>query len=223
MERLLDLVEKYPLDFVSYLSSSLPIVVGALTHEFHKRVQRYIWLFFIFLFLKDSYSFLHIYYVLSNVYIQNLETLLEIGFAGLIYYTCFNTSLSKRVILYAGIMSFCIVVLAYSQERVSIISLLTFRIYSIGLSLAYFNKIIVDLRIKNILKHTMFWFSAGLLIYATGTFFVSLFSEFLFDPKLTNNEIFDNYWNVSNDLFVIFSGLSSIGLWVSKYDSKNLI
>lgn len=92
-----------------------------------------------------------------------------------------------------------------------------------GLSLAYFNKIIADLRIRNILKHTLFWFTAGLLVFVTGTFFTSLFSEFIFDPKTVPDETFDFYWNINNILFVIFSALSALGLWVSKYDRDNLI
>lgn len=223
MERLLYLFGKYPLDFVSYLSSLLPIFIGLLTYQYHRLIQRCIWLFFIFLSIKDSYSLWYVYHVRSNIHIQNLETLFEIGFVGLIYYSTFTTPVSKRIIALTGLAAAGVVLLTYDYERVSFISLLTYRVYSISLSLAYFNKVMVDLRIKNILKHTLFWFSAGLLIFATGTFFVSLFSEFIFNPQVVDDATFDTYWNLNNTLSLIFASLSATGLWFSRYDRENIL
>lgn len=97
------------------------------------------------------------------------------------------------------------------------------KLFITALALTYLNEIVKEARIKSILSYSMFWVSAGFLIYSLGTFFVSLFGEFLFDPKLVDDETFNIYWNLNNVLFIIFSVLSSIGLWFSKYDSENLI
>ncbi len=116
-----------------------------------------------------------------------------------------------------------VILLTYTDDRPSLPSLLLFRVYSGVASLAYFNKILADLRIRNILKHPLFWFSAGLLIYVLGTFFTSLFSEFIFDPKTVPDETFDFYWNINNVLFVFFSLLSAIGIWCVRYDQDNVL
>lgn len=122
-----------------------------------------------------------------------------------------------------GMLTIGVILLTYTDDRPSLPSLLLFRVYSGVASLAYFNKILADLRIRNILKHPLFWFSAGLLIYVLGTFFTSLFSEFIFDPKTVPDETFDFYWNINNVLFVFFSLLSAIGIWCVRYDQDNVL
>jgi hypothetical protein len=80
------------------------------------------------------------------------------------------------------------------------------------------------MRIKNILLHTMFWFGAGLLVYASGTFFSMLFSEYWYgDITQVPAEIFDRYWNICQILFIIFCCITSVGLWVSKRDRENFV
>lgn len=223
MERLLHLIETYPLDFVSYAFGSLPIFIGLLRIRYFFKPHYYVWLLFCFFFVKDTVSLWYVYYKISNIYVQNIETLFETILVGLAYHACFDSLLSRRIILYLGVLTSLTIILSYNYERVSLVSLLLFRVYSIGLALTYFNKIIVDLRIKSILKHSIFWFSAGLLLYATGTFFISLFSEFLFDPEEADNDTFDVYWNISQLLFMNFALLAAIGLWFSKCDRTNMI
>lgn len=223
MEKLLDLAGRYPLDFVAHLSSLIPIAIGLLTFRLYGRTHRYIWLLFVFFFLKDTFSLWYSYRTLNNLFIQNLETVFETALVGLIYYSCFSNTVSKRIILGTGILTVGVIAVMYTPNQLSLPSLLLFRVYSIVASLAYFNKTLADLRIKNILKHPLFWFTAGLLIYVLGTFFTSLFSEFIFDPKTVSNETFDFYWNINNVLFVVFSLLTAVGLWCVKYDRNNTL
>ncbi|GAB4045818.1 hypothetical protein [Spirosoma litoris] len=223
-ERLLDLWVKYPIDLFSHLSSCLPILFGAIRRRSLNKNAIYIWLFFVFCFSKDTYALWHALYALNTFYIQNLETVFQTVLIGLVYYYCFDTRLSKRITIGLSLLSLCIIVYAYNTTEVSIIALSTFRLLSISLSLAYFNKILVDMRISNVLLHTMFWFSAGLLLYASGTFFIMLFSEYWYkDINKVPAEVFDKYWNATQILFIFFSILSAYGLWVSKYDQENFI
>lgn len=222
MERLLYLFEKYPLDLLTHLSSLLPIIIGTATYRDHSRNQRYIWLFWIAYFLKETYSLTYVYKAQANIHIQNLEPILYTIFIAYIFFVCFRSVAVRRVILVGAVVVCMVVIASFNRQNPSLYSLLSFRIYAIGLSLAYFNKIIADLRIKNILKHTMFWFASGLLTYATGTFFISLFSDFLFDTTAVDDETFDTYWNLSNIVFIIFALLSAIGLQFSKYDRSNM-
>ena len=70
----------------------------------------------------------------------------------------------------------------------------------------------------------MFWFTSGLLIYVTGTFFIMLLSEYWYqDGNKVPIDVFDRYWNLSQLLAILFTIFSAIGIWFSKCDSENLI
>lgn len=223
MEPLLKYIERYPLDFVSSISSLLPVIVGIITLSSHRPAHRYVWLLFVFSFIKDSFSIWHIHQEPNNLFILNLETVFETALVGLIYYSCFSNAVSRRMIVGGGVLTIGVILLTYTPDKLSLPSLLLFRVYCTIASLAYFNKILTDLRIRNILKHPLFWFSSGLLIYVLGTFFTSLFSEFIFDPKTVPDETFDFYWNINNVLFVVFAVLSAVGLWCARYDQDNVL
>ncbi|GAB3798716.1 hypothetical protein GCM10028819_20450 [Spirosoma humi] len=223
-DRLLELSVRYPIDLLSYLSSLIPILISVLRFNQLTKIALYIILFFAFCFVKDTYALWYVIRALNTTFIQNLETLFQSFLIGFIYYNCFDKRLSKQIL--AGLTLLCatLIVFTYEDIKVSVTALLSFRVLSIGLSLAYFNKILVDMRIKNVLTHTMFWFSAGLLIFAAGTFFIVLFSEYWYkDINKVPAEVFDKYWNASQILFIIFCLFSGIGLWFSKYDKENFI
>ena len=76
--------------------------------------------------------------------------------------------------------------------------------------------------IRNILKHDMFWVSAGLLVYAAGTFFIFLFGKDLFDfGNSTAYETFDFYWSFQEIIFIIFCVLATIGLRFSELGNRS--
>lgn len=222
--KLLELSTKYPIDLLSHLSSLIPVIVGVSRVKQWTKTSAFILLFFIFCFVKDTYALWHVMLTLNTTFIQNIETFFQAVIVGTIYYHCFDKCLSKQILIVLTLMCTSIIIVSYEEIKVSVIALLSFRLLSIGLTLAYFNKILVDMRIKNVLAHVMFWFSAGLLIFSTGTFFIVLFSEYWYkDINKVPAEVFDKYWNTSQFLFIFFSLLSAYGLWVSKYDRENFI
>ncbi|CAN5340370.1 hypothetical protein BH09BAC4_BH09BAC4_25750 [soil metagenome] len=224
MERLLHFIERYPLDFISYLSSSLPIIIGYFRLSSLKGNLRIIWYLFIFFFLKDTYALVHMFLIPDILYVQNLEAIIETIIVGFIFLYSFDNSLYKKLLIVLTIICAAITIIFYKSTDVSSISLSAFRLFSIILSLSYFNKVLTDMRVKSITRHSMFWFTAGLLIYAAGTFFIVLFSEYWYkDINKVPAEVFDKYWNASQILFIIFGLFSAYGLWTSKYDQENLI
>lgn len=223
-DRLLELSVKYPIDLLSYLSSLIPILVGVTRFKQLNRVAIYVVQFFIFCFVKDTYALWYVLFALNTTFIQNLETFFQSILVGLIYYHCFDKRLSKQILVGSTLLFAITIISTYDVNKVSVTALLSFRVLSIGLSLAYFNKILVDMRIKDVLSHTMFWFSAGLLIFAAGTFFIVLFSEYWYkDINKVPAEVFDKYWNAGQILFIIFCLFSAIGIWFSKYEKENFI
>lgn len=224
LERLLLLCEKYPLDFVAHISSSLPVLVGLLRYKYINTSSKYIVLFFLFAFLKESIALWLSILRSNNLFLQNIESIAEIGILLLIALACFKNAKWRRIWILMAFICLAISIFNYSSNQISSASLSVFRLFSIFLCLSYFSKILIDVSVKNILYHSMFWFCAGLLIYSTGTFFIVLFSEYWYkDINKVPAEVFDKYWNASQILFVIFCCLSAYGLWTSKFDKDNLL
>ena len=223
-ERLLFLCEKYPIDFISHLSSSLPIFTGILRFKYLSLTSKFILSLFTFFFVKDTIALWLSLKSLNNLYIQNIEVCVEIILTGLIFLYSFKKKNYTKVTVILTLICFVVVVIFYKGDSVSSVSLAVFRAFSIALSMLYFHRLLVDMQVRSITKHSMFWFTSGLLVYATGTFFSSLFIGYWYQSvDKVSAEVFDKYWNTGQILFVIFCLFSAYGLWVSKCDQENSI
>ena len=224
LERLLLLCMKYPLDFVAYLSSSLPLFLGILRYKYLLLSSKLIILYFLLYFLIETYAIWLSILRINNLYLQNIETMVGTGVVLAISVSCLPSRAWKQSAIILAILCLIVNFLTYQSSTVSSVGLSTFRLYAMIFSLGYYNKILTDVSVKNILVHTMFWFATGLLLYASGTFFIMLLSQYWYkDSSQVSTEIFDKYWNVSQVLFIIFSCLSAYGIWLSKYDKENII
>lgn len=222
LERLLLQCEKYPLDFVSHLSSSLPLLIGVIRYKYLQATSKIIAFFFLFYFLKETVALWLSLHVQNNLYIQNIESVVEIWILLAAYLYCFASDDWRRIGVIAAIACSAVAIYTYEFQAISIVSLSSFRLFAIFFCLSYFTKILAEVRVKNVLLHTMFWFVSGLLVYATGTFFIVLFSKYWYDDiSKVPAEVFDKYWNVIQILFTVFALLSAIGLWFTKRDREN--
>lgn len=223
IERLLSFIERYPLDFTAHLSSSLPIIIGFTRFSFLNKSLKIVWYLFIFFFLKDTYALIHMFLSPNILYIQNLEAIINVLLVGILFYYSVSNPVQKKIIVVLTLGCTAVTILFYSNNDVSSVSLAVFRAFSIILSMLYFNRLLVEMNVKSITKHSMFWFTSGLLIYATGTFFSMLFSEYWYQSSnKVPAHLFDKYWNRGQLLFIVFSLFSAYGLWVSKYDQENI-
>lgn len=223
MERLLHFFAQYPIDLISHLSSILSIIAGTLRYKYLTPNLKAIWVLFILNFIKDTYSLIIIFTEPSNAYIYNIEPIYQTILIGVIFYLSFDGSTNRQLIVALTGICALITLFYYQKDQVSTVSLSVFKLFAIVLSLSYFNKVVMDMRVKNIMGHSMFWFTAGLLVYAAGTFFTVLFSEFIFNPKIVDDETFSIYWNLNSFLFILFAVLSAISIWFGKFDRENLL
>ncbi|ADB41808.1 hypothetical protein Slin_5843 [Spirosoma linguale DSM 74] len=224
LDRLLLLCEKYPLDFITHLSSSLPVLLGLLRYKYLSLSSKLIIAFFISYFLIESLGTWLSLLKSNNLYLQNIEAIVETLFVLGIALASLQSLKWKRLTLFFAALSLTASAVTYQQDAVSSMSQSAFRLFAIFVCLSYFSKILMDVSVKNILLHTLFWFISGLLIYTSGTFFIMLFSEYWYkDINKVSAEVFDKYWNSSQVLFIIFCCLSAYGLWSSKYDQDNTL
>ena len=222
LERLLHLIEKYPLNLISHLCSSLPIIIGLVRFRYLSKGLFFLLVLFSLYFISDSYSLWLAIARKSTFPIQNLQPLFEIWLISVIYLRCFQERNVSVYIKFATLICSVIIIISFREDTISTIGLTTQRLFTTSFVLFYFNKILTDARVKHVLIHSMFWISAGLLIYSAGTFFFSLFSSYLYSDNITDDE-FDPFWKLNQILFIIFCLFSGTGLWFSKYDKENFI
>jgi hypothetical protein len=220
-ERLFHLIEKYPLNLVSHLFSLLPIALGLALLNCLSTSYKIVLLLFALYFISDTYSLWLVMARVSTYPIQNLQPLFEIGIITAVYLNSFRKNETGKWIKLAAILSAFIIVFSYRQSTISTVGLTTQRLFETITVLLYFNKILIEARVKNILFHSMFWLSSGLLIYSAGTFFFSLFSSYLYSDTISNEE-FDPFWRLNQILYIIFCLMSSVGIWVCRYEIDNL-
>lgn len=222
LERLLHLVERYPLNLVSHLSSVLPICLGLAFRNNLPRSYTIALLLFGLYFIADSVSLWLVLRQVNTYPVQNAQPLLEIWIVAAIYISCFeNPRLARWIKITAALCSFMIIV-NYQENGIATISLTAQRLFVAVLVLLYFNKVLTESRIKNMLFHSMFWISSGLLIYSAGTFFFSLFSSYLYSTSSSNEE-FDPFWKLNQLLYIILCLLTCVGIWVCRYDADNVL
>ena len=215
-------MEKYPLNGVSHLCSILPIFIGTLNYKYLTKGLRLLLILFGAYFISDSYSLLLSIYHRSTFAVQNIQPLWEVMLIATLYLNYFQSALLKKTVLYGTAIIVGVIILTFRTDSISPVSSTVQKLFVTALALMYLNEIMDEIRITNILIHSMFWMSAGVLIYSAGTFFFSLFSTYLY-ADITSDNVFDAFWNLSQLLYILFVLLATVGLWFSKYDRTNLI
>lgn len=214
-ETFINLLIRYPLDFISQLFALLPIVIGLLRYNHLTAPMKWVVLFFLAYFLKDSIAWIHSLQRESNLYLYNLLSFPEIAIVAIIY----AFSMPRQLTGVAGFALGCLLlnVFFYSSQGISVGNLTIPRLFIIIIVLIYLTHVLNEALIRNILKHDLFWISAGLLIYAAGTFFIFLFGKELFNFDVSASyETFDFYWSFQEVIFIICCILSTVGLMVSE-------
>jgi hypothetical protein len=200
----------------------IPIIIGVVYIKHLNTSMKFLLIYYIMVFIRDFISNLSAIYKINNHYLYNIFGFVEIVTVGLIYYrVVYNVKIKKWIAILICISTFLGTFLWSSTEFSS--GILTIAdLCSMGISILYFNTIISELKIINILKHSLFWVSSGLIIQAAGTFFIFLFAKIVLSDKVEYS-VFYFYWQVRQVMYIIFCLFSTIGFWVSKYDRENYV
>lgn len=214
----------FPFDFIAYFLLLLPVILSVYRQKFLTRNLVAVSTLFLARFLEDTVLN---YYAMLNKF--NLDQqrgffIIDVILLTVIYYLSFSRKNSvTRFVLFFAFISVTFLSLNYlfyrSLSGGSFFSRLTYIIFS----LLYFNEILAENRIKNVLKHPMFWVSAGFLFFGMGTFMTTLFTDYLLDPSKTPYATYELFMNMNQIVSWIQCLLVAIGLWVSKFDKDNYI
>ncbi|GAA4406742.1 hypothetical protein GCM10023187_26590 [Nibrella viscosa] len=84
--------------------------------------------------------------------------------------------------------------------------------FIIVLVLVFFVQLLESLQVPNIKQYTFFWFSAGALLYYTGTLLLYLFSRYTL--SITGTTGWQNYfWSIDCLLSLLFNSFMAVSIW----------
>ena len=215
---------KYPLDFISHLFLLLPVTIGAYRQKYLTNTLLSVAIYFAVQFLQETVLLNYTLNKCSSIKLQQLLLILDTVILSEIFFLAFKDRKSNKYItLFALTISLLVSTIDYLIIPLTSISSSLFKLTIILFSLMYFNKILSENRIKNVLKHSMFWISSGFLLLGMGTFFSSLFIDYLLGDSKEQDNAFDLFWAIDQVVICLQCILIAIGLWVSKFDKNNYI
>lgn len=224
MSRFFSPYQDYPIAFIAELITLLPILIGLFRIVSIKYEIRLLLVLFILFFLRDILSNLLASVKENNLFIYNIFSFIELFFLALIFYNNprIHSSRYRKTIVWGVVISLFLGLLFYSKSDFSIIDFTIVRLYGILITIVFFERVLSEVRIKNILTYSMFWINSGWLLYFCGTFFIFLLSDKVLSRK-AQPEIFQQYWDTNLIFYIFFCLLASIGIWFSKYDQDNTL
>jgi hypothetical protein len=219
IDRLVTFSGKYPLDTVSYVVILIPFTIGLFFYAHLRKEERILLVYFLFTFLKETAALIIMLAGHTNLYLQNVQTFIDIFFFGFAYWYGLHSDRLKRYIMLTG--GFCLFMAAtsFDTQSISPLNQIAAKLFAVVAVLLFFTDILAELRIAHLSRHGMFWLSAGLLLFAAGTFLIALFSSILISAVISE-DTFDLFWNIQQVLLTIFCLLASVGFWVSGLESR---
>lgn len=156
----------------------------------------------------------------NNLPLLHLYIIVEFALLGWMYHL-YLYKLLGRYLIPLIIVAFCTFSIINS---LFIQSIFTFNTYAraienlllILLSLAYFYKMLKELKVKYLEKDPMFWINSGILVYFSGNLFIFIFSNYILPHKSLNML----FWSIHATLNLFIYTFYAIGLWLSRQNSE---
>lgn len=222
VDRIISFSVKYPLDMVSYLVILIPFVIGLTRYERLQKENRAFVYYFLVVFLKETAGLAIMLSGNTNLYLHNVQAFIDIIFLWVAYRYVLQDRKCRTYLATAGTVCLIMAALFFNAQNVDSINQIAARLFAIVAVLLFFNDLLSQLRVVHLSRYAMFWLSSGLLIYATSTFLIALFSQFLFSANLSA-ETFDFFWNTQQGLFILFCLFASLGFWVSRSENQQAV
>jgi hypothetical protein len=151
---------------------------------------------------------------INNFFLFHIHTVFEYGCLALVYYYLFNSKIIKRVLLGSIVLVavFAIADPIFIENIASMNTIPRFinSILLIVLSMLFFYKIFIDMKIFPLGSHPMFWINTGILIYFSGTLFLFIFSNSLMEQS---DQTYWESWIIHSILNILLNLFFAIGLW----------
>lgn len=214
-------------DFISGISDFsilIPLIVVIISGIKHaNRVDKLIFLFIALTTIKNIVTFLMAEWKIFNIYIYNWHNLISISLTALIFYHLLTKSYAKILAILTIIISIIIPFFDYNSllnietQNFNAFSYNLSGSLSIVLALLFFYELLQGLQVPNLIKYPYFWFSAGALLYYSGT----IFSYIFIHHTLNNLSNRGDYWMIEAVLAISFNIFLSLSVWYMKPTSQS--
>jgi len=123
-----------------------------------------------------------------NAWLYNISVPIEFLFYGLIFYLHYNRNsfiqLTKFFLILFAIFALCNILFIQGFQKFNTNILKVGNFSMIILGCLYFTELLSRNERVNFLREPMFWLATGILLFNTGEFFYSLFSDYLIKNHL---------------------------------------
>lgn len=216
------LVTSWAFIFSSLSSASIliPTLLAILTLNNQKQPLKYLTLLLVFTTVIEGLARILIIYKYPNLPLLHVYIPIQFALLAWMYqlylYKIYPRYLIPIVILVFGFYSII--------NSLFIQSIFTFNTYAraienillIILALSYFYKMLKELKVKYLERHSMFWINSGILIYFSGNLFIFIFSNYI----LLNKSLSQFFWIIHAFLNIFINIFYTIGLWLSRQNSE---
>lgn len=142
---------------------------------------------------------------LPNAWLYNFSIPIEYLFYAMLFYFHYQKSLFKKIILFStfSFLLFVVINVLFIQghQKMNTNMLKTGSFCMILFSCLFFTELLSTDKIVNYIKEPMFWVATGVLLFSTGEFFYTLFSDYLIKSHLDKTR-------------KIFSSINNKLIWV---------
>lgn len=216
-DRFISQTLKFPILMASVFATVIPIAIGFFRYKYLSKENKILLYYLVVYFLLDLDSLWLNLNRKSNIFNFNFSELLEISVICYVFFQL-NTTKIKRIFttllffvcIIIGIWKFDFVEFSYFPYTINRLSYLV-------LVFTYFDTLLAETSVKNILIHSPFWLCAGLIIYSTGSLLIFLFGKQIFSINAPD-ELFIQFYTLVSIINIIFRLLLGVSFFVSKYE-----
>lgn len=209
------LVGNYPMSFIPDCFLLLGIIVGGFSLRYLNAPMKIILLMLVICFLVEIVLTYYASLNQNNRFFFNLTSLVETVFLSVVYYIEIKQRRSRQAILVLLVTYLITFVYSFEWARFAEYLLTVERLVLLSFVALHFQHILSVMRVPNILAYSMFWVSAGVMVYAAGTFFVFLFSRVTLD-SLQGDSNFKWYLSMFRWFTCLFYAILTIALYLRR-------
>lgn len=218
-DRYMYLYNKYPITATSDVITIFPVIVGIIYYKYLSKEFKVLFYFSVIHFIGDIYStWLSVKWV-NNLNIFNILEIIEVSTMCFIFWMFAKQPLKKNFLLILLITIFSIGIFKFRATEFAFIPYVFNRLCYMVLVFIYFNTLLSEISVKNILLHPPFWLSATLTIYSTGSIIIFLFGEQILSSTAPHDK-FMLFYDIISVINILFRLLICVAFFVSKYEKK---
>lgn len=213
------LILKYPDSFLPDLFLILAIGTGLVNYLFLDKSSRWLLRMLLLTLIVSIIQIHDAAYRQNNLYLFNLISLIEMAGFAVAYRIELKSKRNQAVVLAGFGLYLATFIIDFSWTKIAGVALGIQRIIMIFYALLYFHHILTKMQIQNLLVHSMFWVSAGAIVYAAGTLFVFLFIKVTLGD-LSSNGSYYLYITIVRTFAAFFYIILLVSFWLRRRESR---